>query len=285
MGWSRAISPSSWAALVAVLVAAWLVPGVAWADPDRNPPSGDDKVTSREYRQALDRGHDLFKRKKWQVARKHYQKAYEISPQPIILFNIGSTYRREGNHIDALFYYHRYLEEAPKDAPYRSFTETAIVDLEAKIAKAKADTRAKSPAKSKTDETPLPATRPPQPVKDEPNRVLQATGIILAVAGLGGLGWAGYQASEARNAADQLNDSSDGTPWSSELQDTFDRGESAETQAKVFAAAGGAAIVVGTVLFIVGKADSNDGDSDKNSISWTPVATGDSLGVVVRAAF
>ena len=46
----------------------------------------------------------------WRAARAEFEAAYAIDPQPILLFNIASTYRREGDMVNARLYYQRYLD-------------------------------------------------------------------------------------------------------------------------------------------------------------------------------
>jgi Tfp pilus assembly protein PilF len=58
-----------------------------------------------------------------------FEKAYEIDPAPILLFNIGQCHRQSGNKERAVFFYRRYLEQNPK-AENRSEVESRIADLD-----------------------------------------------------------------------------------------------------------------------------------------------------------
>jgi hypothetical protein len=58
-----------------------------------------------------------------------FEKAYRADPTPIMLFNIAQSYRQLGNRERALFFYRRYLEQAPPDAPNRSEVEQRTKEL------------------------------------------------------------------------------------------------------------------------------------------------------------
>jgi hypothetical protein len=59
-----------------------------------------------------------------------FEKAYQLDPAPILLFNIGQCHRRLGNNDLALFFYRRYLEQAPPDAADRANVIQRVADLE-----------------------------------------------------------------------------------------------------------------------------------------------------------
>jgi hypothetical protein len=57
-----------------------------------------------------------------------FEKAYDADPAPILLFNIAQSHRQLGNKEKALFFYRRYIEQAP-DAPNRPEVEQRMKDL------------------------------------------------------------------------------------------------------------------------------------------------------------
>src|SRR5882757_941416 len=59
-----------------------------------------------------------------------FEKAYEIDPAPILLFNIAQAHRHSGDIDRAIFFYRRYLEQAPSTAANRPDVEKRIKDLE-----------------------------------------------------------------------------------------------------------------------------------------------------------
>lgn len=281
--------------VVAVLVTAWSG-ATAWAD-------GSDEA----YREAYERGTELFDQGKWAEAREQFQKAYGIQPKPLLLFNIGSTYRREGNYIEALFYYHRYLEEAPADAEYRSFAEKVIVDLNAKVEAAKAAAKAASTQGQKGDEqkSDTQNSEPrngdgqtsngqkagqaslasdPGDDADQPGSGRKYAGLAIMAVGVIGLGWGGYEAWQADSIAQDLGSLPMGTPWTPELQSEYERGQAADTRAKIALAAGGAAVVIGGVLYLTGRSGSSQ-RGESRGLALGPQLGPQSIGVIVHASF
>lgn len=59
-----------------------------------------------------------------------FEKAYQLDPAPILLFNIGQSERRLGNNERALFFYRRFLAEAPPNAAERKEVEDRVSELE-----------------------------------------------------------------------------------------------------------------------------------------------------------
>jgi Tetratricopeptide repeat len=58
-----------------------------------------------------------------------FEKAYELDPAPILLFNIAQAHRQNGNNERAAFFYRRYLEQAP-NAANRADVDKRIKDLD-----------------------------------------------------------------------------------------------------------------------------------------------------------
>ncbi len=61
-----------------------------------------------------------------------FEKAYDLDPSPIFLFNIAQSHRQLGNKERALFFYRRYLEQAP-NAANRDDVERRMKDLQASL--------------------------------------------------------------------------------------------------------------------------------------------------------
>jgi len=64
----------------------------------------------------------------------NFEKAYELDPAPILLFNIAQSHRQSGNNERALFFYRRYLEQAAPDASNRPDVEKRAKELEEVLA-------------------------------------------------------------------------------------------------------------------------------------------------------
>lgn len=70
------------------------------------------------------------RRKDWRSAIAEYERAYEASPHPAVLYNIGANYQRLGEHRAAATYFRRYLDES--DAPAdRAEVERRLDELRA----------------------------------------------------------------------------------------------------------------------------------------------------------
>jgi hypothetical protein len=107
-------------ALTALLLAGCLA-RIAAADP------------AADYERAFRRGNELFDGGRWGAARAEYEAAYAIDPRPILLFNIASTYRREGDRVNARLHYQRYLDDAGADAPLGAIARKTIADIDAEM--------------------------------------------------------------------------------------------------------------------------------------------------------
>lgn len=114
----------------------------------------------------------------WRTALEAFQKAYTLSGDPALLFNIAQAHRQAGDLGEALTAYRSFLRERP-DAPNRELVEARIADLEAqlKVAKVKEPTVAPELAKpDKPDKaTPPPTTVLPPVVPPPPPTVVVVT--------------------------------------------------------------------------------------------------------------
>jgi tetratricopeptide (TPR) repeat protein len=89
--------------------------------------------TSAETAQAhFDRGAKLYNLGHFQESIADFEKAYDLDPSPIFLFNIAQSHRQLGNKERALFFYRRYLEQAP-NATNRDDVERRMKDLQASL--------------------------------------------------------------------------------------------------------------------------------------------------------
>ena len=65
---------------------------------------------------------------------RNFEQAYALDPAPILIFNIAQCHRQNGENERALFFYRRYLEQAPKNAANRSDVERRVKDIEEVLA-------------------------------------------------------------------------------------------------------------------------------------------------------
>jgi tetratricopeptide (TPR) repeat protein len=91
-----------------------------------------DDPATRAAKRHFDRGQKLFTLGKFDEALDEYQKAFDASPIPDFLYNIGQCYRNLGNYEQAIFSFKRYLQLDP-EAENRDKVEIIIDELEDKL--------------------------------------------------------------------------------------------------------------------------------------------------------
>lgn len=269
-----------------------------------SPDDGGSDVSDRDaaYQAAFVRGNELFDAGDWSGARQHYKRAYAQRRNPLLLFNIGSTYRRDGKLDEAMVYYRRCLAEAPGDAAYRPQVEDAIARLEQEIAAARAREQPAPESASPVQSTP----RPAPPEKSEPSGgsgatrleisgesadgasdtgspALRRTGLALVVAGAVGLAWGGYEGWLSRSTSDELSGLMDGSDWTPERQADFERGETAERRAPILLAAGAVGVAGGVAMYLLGRGAGSR--QDERAVTVIPHLSGQRVGVAVRLGF
>jgi tetratricopeptide (TPR) repeat protein len=77
----------------------------------------------------FERGAKQYDLAHFEQAIAEFEKAYELAPSAILLFNIAQCHRHLGNKERALFFYRRYLEQAP-ETPNRADVERRIAELD-----------------------------------------------------------------------------------------------------------------------------------------------------------
>jgi len=111
--------------VVSALVAALLciAPVVAHAE------SSDEAEITAMAKEHYKLGLDAYKNGKYPEAIKELKKAYLLKRLPALLLNIGATYRKMGDIDNAVYYYKKYLAEAP-DAKDRGDVEKTLAELD-----------------------------------------------------------------------------------------------------------------------------------------------------------
>jgi tetratricopeptide (TPR) repeat protein len=89
--------------------------------------AADDTVLARQHYQA---GLEAFRAARYQVAIDELNQAYELKPLPLLLVNIGTTYRKMGDNDRAALFLKKYLEDAPPDARDRREVAAALEQVE-----------------------------------------------------------------------------------------------------------------------------------------------------------
>jgi len=102
------------------------------APPPKAPPSAKPEAKSSEQKEAerhFQSGVQLFKEAKYAEALAEFERAYEISPQPLVLYNIAGCHRELSHYREAVSYYRRFLTEGKdKVKPARLATAQSELD-------------------------------------------------------------------------------------------------------------------------------------------------------------
>ncbi len=240
----------------AALVFAFLVAAPAAA---RGDDAGGSDIQS--YRASVQRGADHFRDGEYGAARREFQRAYQIHPEPILLFNIASTHRREGHGELALAYYRRFLAAADPADSRRALALKTVAELEEELA---------PQPQPEPERPPTPTAAPPRRVVErgservraasEPDserppdgRVLRWTGIAAGAGAVAAFALAWSATRDARSAESYLEDLPADQGWDRTQADIYQDGRSASRRAILFGVAGGALATTGVVLFVIGQ--------------------------------
>ncbi len=138
--------------LASALAAAFLVsvvPSIARAE------SSDEAEITAMAKEHYKLGLDAYKNGKYPEAIKELKKAYLLKRLPALLLNIGATYRKMGDIDNSVYYYKKYLAEAP-DAKDRGDVEKVLAELDKEKPGAGANASAAASEPAPPSESPAP---------------------------------------------------------------------------------------------------------------------------------
>ena len=130
------------------------------------------RARAESAKDAYGRGLSLYAAGKYQDAADAFLVAYRLKPKPLILFNVGQAYRKQGALEQALVYYRRFLDEATpaERAPLEEEVRKYVHEIEAETAlkkslmdKADTEEANKLDFPKKSEPTPAPAPTAPAP--------------------------------------------------------------------------------------------------------------------------
>src|SRR6185503_12531419 len=99
-------------------------------------------VPAKEASKHFQRGAALYGEADYRAALVEFRRAYEIAPNPAVLYNIGQTYYQLQNYAAALVALGRYLTEAGSGAAHRREVEQTIDTLQTRVGKVAISTTA-----------------------------------------------------------------------------------------------------------------------------------------------
>ena len=210
-------------------------------------------------------GRRLYDLQEWDRAIAKFKEAYELRADAPSLFNIAQAYRLKGDCVNAAKFYKTFKRNYPKERNVDKF----IADMEACATK---------PATPPEPVAPQPAPVPAEPITPAPPPVTSDTGspgtriagITIAITGAAMVGAGVVFSFMARDAAQQAEAIPQGGAWDESIET---RGVRNERIAWVGFGLGGAAIVAGTVLYVMGRPTGGA----KESVSIVPHADGASV--------
>jgi hypothetical protein len=227
-----------------------------------------------------------------------YLQAYQLSPQHALLSNVANEYLEMKKSYEALKYFCMYLEKDPTGTNATYVTSKAksieiemgnsdVTDATVCKPKVKKDPK-ETPPKDEPKKEPIttPTTGSVETGSDS-GKGMRYAGLGIAGAGAIAIGLGAYFGLQAKKIADDITHHCDGFPpnmcpaWDNNIKQIEEEGRSDNTKFIVLTIAGGAAIITGTALFIVGRKK----PSEQNRVTFTPVATGDTVGFVLDGRF
>jgi tetratricopeptide (TPR) repeat protein len=151
----------SW--MVALAALACVAPRAAWAGSDDDSgvaaeASAEEADVTVEAKQHYQAGLAAFRKERYTDAAHELRKAYALKPLPLLLVNLGTTYRKMGDFARAAESFQKYLEQAPQDAPDRANVEAQLREVQRHAVKED------EPAPEKLEHAPIESAPPDAPV-------------------------------------------------------------------------------------------------------------------------
>jgi hypothetical protein len=106
-----------------------LLPAAALAGPDKPAPA-EQKEADKHFKAGV----SLFKESKYAEALAEFERAYEIAPHPLVLYNIATCHRELSHYGDAVKFYRRFIKEGESKVPGAKI-KTAQSELEGVLAR------------------------------------------------------------------------------------------------------------------------------------------------------
>ena len=151
----------TFAAVVVAVVSGLIAPSAVRADDPPPTPTAPSAADLEAAKKAFQEGNAAYKAGKFADAVDKLRESYRLSKNAILLYNIGYIQEQAGHEDEALFYYKKFLTDAPATAPMHSEAVSRVDALEKEGVKASADPDAPPPVVNTN-------TPPPPPPKPKP---------------------------------------------------------------------------------------------------------------------
>ncbi len=233
------------------------------------------------------RAFELVSKGQYSEAVGMYIKAYQVTPAPAILYNIGAVYDKRLQERElALDYYRRYLRSSDVDPELARRAGERIEVIKDELARREAKP---SPASSSLS---VPKAAPPmapafarQPATEPQSGVsgLKIGGLVVGGVGVVGIGIGLGFGAHARVLNNRALQSCSGKTCSDQGGvDLTNDAKSSATLSTLFVTIGGAAVLGGVAALLLAPSPASDGAQAARPITVTPMASAHGVGVLVR---
>jgi tetratricopeptide (TPR) repeat protein len=212
-----------------------------------------DEPIPAKARELAETGRTAHEKGDYPRAIAAFKEAYVMAPSPALLFNLAQAYRLQGDCDDAELMYRRYLASGPSDEG-RMLAQTHLATVERCIRKRSL----RIPMDESQSYLAIPNPPKDLGIVDSPTpqphgTLMKDVGFGLVLGGTAAAGIATYYAFRAH--ADEVaveKAYGKGAKWQEVAQRHAD-GEHAATAARLFGIGGGAALLGGATLYILGR--------------------------------
>jgi tetratricopeptide (TPR) repeat protein len=237
------------------------------------------------------RAYELVAKGQYSEAVALYIKAYQVTPAPAILYNIGAIYDKRLQERElALDYYRRYLRSSELDPELARRAGERVEAIKDEVARHDARPATAGP---NTSSPPVPKAAAPVAPGFVRERVaepqsgmsgLKIGSLVVGGVGLVGVGVGLAFGAHARTLNNQaLQQSCSGkTCLDQRGVDLTKDARSSATLSTVFVTIGGAAVLGGVAAFLLAPSTGGDGAQASRPITVIPVASAHGAGVLVR---
>lgn len=197
---------------------------------------------------AYQEGRRYYDLRDWDKAIEKFKEAYKLRSDGPSLFNIAQSYRLKGDCVEALGFYKTYKRNFPT-AQNIAAVDKFITELEPCAQQAKT---AKPVESSGSTTTPPPVTHQgPAPGPGDLGAGRKATGLIVGGAGVLIAGTGFVFGALAQGKANQISNADPDMPmmWDPSIEES---GKRFDLLAKIAWGVGGAAVIGGVVLYVMG---------------------------------
>ncbi len=219
-----------------------------------------------------------------------YLKAYSVVPLPTLLSNVGTEYQQASKPVEALKYFCMYLEKDPAGALVTYATSQARVlqiqlgnDVESDAEVCK-PLPAPPPVDPGSGTTPSDTPLVVEPAKTDPGGSMKLAGMVTGGVGLVTFGLGLYFGVQAKKINDDIEDQGMDERWRNDIVAYMDKGQRYEYMQIGFLVAGGALVVGGTVIYMLGRGKTSSAES-QTQVSITPSVTSTGGGVSLSGRF